>query len=101
MPGPEDFCCCPFSAFSASMMYRPTYKKELGFFQSQIAFYQNNIDPKLKRKLNVKKICKFTPTCSEYARMAIKKRGAFGIIHAIARLMRCNPFSRGGYDPVK
>ena len=45
--------------------------------------------------------CKYTPTCSEYAMEAIEVHGAFkGTLLAIWRVLRCNPFSRGGYDPV-
>ncbi|MBT9134130.1 MAG: putative membrane protein insertion efficiency factor [Firmicutes bacterium] len=46
--------------------------------------------------------CKFRPTCSEYAAEAIEKYGlSRGGILALRRLMRCHPFSRGGYDPLK
>lgn len=46
--------------------------------------------------------CKFYPTCSEYTKQAIEKYGAFkGICMGIWRILRCNPFSKGGYDPVK
>ena len=45
--------------------------------------------------------CKFTPTCSEYGIQAIEKYGAFkGGILTLWRILRCNPFSKGGYDPV-
>lgn len=45
--------------------------------------------------------CKFYPTCSEYARQAIEKYGARkGSFLAIKRFFRCNPFSKGGYDPI-
>ena len=46
--------------------------------------------------------CKFYPTCSEYTKQAIQKYGATkGIIIGICRIIRCNPFSKGGYDPLK
>ena len=46
--------------------------------------------------------CKFYPTCSEYTKQAIQKYGAGkGIIKGIQRILRCNPFSKGGYDPLK
>ena len=46
--------------------------------------------------------CKHIPTCSEYAIEAIETYGAFrGGIMAIKRILRCNPFSKGGYDPLK
>lgn len=45
--------------------------------------------------------CKFYPTCSEYALEAVEKYGAFkGGRLAVWRILRCNPFSRGGVDPV-
>ncbi len=46
--------------------------------------------------------CRFHPTCSEYAVQAIDKYGAIkGLYKSIFRLIRCHPWSRGGYDPVK
>ena len=60
-----------------------------------IRFYRKKISP-LK-----KPCCRFRPTCSSYALMAVEKHGAFkGTLMAIARVIRCNPYSRGGYDPV-
>ena len=45
--------------------------------------------------------CRFTPTCSAYAIEAFMKRGFFmGLILTVCRVARCNPFFRGGYDPV-
>lgn len=45
--------------------------------------------------------CRFTPTCSAYALEAFQKRGFFaGMILTVWRILRCNPFSKGGYDPV-
>ena len=45
--------------------------------------------------------CRFTPTCSAYAIEAFEKRGFFvGFILTVWRILRCNPFSKGGYDPV-
>ncbi len=46
--------------------------------------------------------CKYYPTCSEYAIQAIEKYGAIkGTIFSIKRILRCNPFSKGGYDPLR
>lgn len=46
--------------------------------------------------------CRFYPTCSQYAIEAIHKYGALkGTIMAGNRILRCNPFNKGGYDPVK
>lgn len=45
--------------------------------------------------------CRFTPTCSKYALEAVEKYGALrGSFLAVKRILRCNPFCRGGYDPV-
>lgn len=46
--------------------------------------------------------CRFTPTCSEYAVQAVGKYGALGGTWlAVKRILRCQPFCRGGHDPVK
>ena len=61
--------------------------------------YQNHISRWLTSK-NIN--CKFYPTCSEYTKQAIEKYGAIkGLLLGIARILRCNPFSKGGYDPLK
>lgn len=45
--------------------------------------------------------CKFYPSCSLYAKQAIEKYGALkGVFLATKRILRCNPFAHGGYDPV-
>ena len=63
---------------------------------SIIRFYQNHISPYKKP------CCRFYPTCSAYAIEAIEKKGAFrGLVLTIWRLLRCNPFGKGGYDPVE
>lgn len=64
-----------------------------------IDFYQKNISLWFASK-NIN--CKFYPTCSEYTKQAINKYGAIkGIFLGINRILRCNPFSKGGYDPLK
>ena len=46
--------------------------------------------------------CRFTPTCSEYAVEAVERHGVLkGTALAAKRVLSCNPFSRGGYDPVR
>ncbi|MBQ6815631.1 MAG: membrane protein insertion efficiency factor YidD [Clostridia bacterium] len=48
-----------------------------------------------------KPCCRFIPSCSSYAVEAIKVHGAlYGTILSVWRILRCNPFCRGGYDPV-
>jgi uncharacterized protein len=58
-------------------------------------FYKRFISPLLPRA------CRFEPTCSVYAREAIVRHGlGRGAALALRRLLRCNPFHRGGLDPV-
>ena len=53
--------------------------------------------------LNSKGIhCKYYPTCSEYTKQAIQKYGSIkGSFIGAKRILRCNPFSKGGFDPLK
>ena len=61
-----------------------------------VRFYQKFLSP-LKRNPT----CRFTPTCSAYAIDAFMKRGFFvGFALTVWRILRCNPFCVGGYDPV-
>jgi putative membrane protein insertion efficiency factor len=60
-----------------------------------VSFYQKCISP-LKIPC-----CRFTPSCSAYAIEAIRVHGSLkGSLLAIWRILRCNPFCKGGYDPV-
>lgn len=60
-----------------------------------IKFYRKYISPMKSTK------CPYIPSCSEYGMEAIEKYGAFkGGALALWRIIRCNPFSKGGYDPV-
>ena len=61
-----------------------------------LLFYQKYVSPLFPPS------CRFEPTCSEYARQALRKYGLWkGGFLALRRLMRCNPYFPGGYDPVK
>ena len=61
-----------------------------------IEFYHKKISPNLGHR------CKYYPTCSEYTKQAIEKYGVLkGIFKGFIRILRCNPFSKGGYDPLK
>lgn len=60
-----------------------------------IRFYQQGISPLTPAS------CRFRPTCSAYALEAIERHGpARGAWLALRRLLRCQPFCKGGYDPV-
>ena len=60
-----------------------------------IVFYQRCISP------FTPPTCRFTPTCSEYARQAIMKHGPLrGTWLALRRLLKCHPWGGSGYDPV-
>lgn len=61
-----------------------------------IVVYQRVVSPALPRR------CKYEPTCSRYAVEAIREYGILrGLVLAGWRLLRCNPWSHGGYDPVE
>jgi len=120
----DDFCCCLACTVAAIFLLssnsdgatlqknkytgEPTkvgetveYNQE-GFLLRHIENYQKNLSPQLKERLGTDKICRYTPSCSEYAKQAIEKRGSVkGSLLATKRLLKCNPLSKGGYDPVK
>lgn len=51
--------------------------------------------------LGPKGVCRFTPTCSQYAKQAISKHGVLkGSFLSARRVLKCHPFHAGGYDPV-
>ncbi|GER93658.1 membrane protein insertion efficiency factor YidD [Dissulfurispira thermophila] len=61
-----------------------------------IRLYRYMISPLLPNS------CRFTPSCSEYSLEALNKYGALrGSLLSFKRIMKCHPFHRGGYDPVK
>lgn len=60
-----------------------------------LRFYKRRISPKLPPS------CRFTPTCSEYMMGAVEVHGVVrGVWMGTKRILRCNPFNPGGYDPV-
>ncbi len=60
-----------------------------------ISFYQRAVSPHFPAS------CRYIPSCSEYARVAIQRYGALrGSWMGLRRILRCNPFHKGGYDPV-
>jgi uncharacterized protein len=61
-----------------------------------IVAYQRVVSPALGRR------CKYEPTCSAYGVQAIREFGILrGVVLAAWRVLRCNPFSHGGFDPVE
>lgn len=61
-------------------------------FMRLIGFYQKHLS---------RHTCLYTPTCSEYTKRCINNLGVIaGILLGIWRILRCNPFSKGGYDPA-
>lgn len=69
-----------------------------------IKIYQKTIsfDHGVVKYLYPNGYCRFKPTCSEYAIQAIEKYGLIkGGVKAFWRILRCNPFNSGGYDPLK
>ncbi len=65
-------------------------------FLSPIRVYQRVVSPLLPRR------CCYHPTCSAYAVQAVERFGILrGSVLAVWRILRCNPFSHGGYDPVE
>jgi putative membrane protein insertion efficiency factor len=66
-----------------------------GIALGAIRLYQRRVSPGLPPG------CRFQPTCSQFGYEAIERHGVLkGIALTAWRLMRCNPFNRGGYDPV-
>ncbi len=66
------------------------------FILGLLRFYQMVISPGLPQNS-----CRFYPSCSHYGYQAVYKHGALkGSALAVWRLLRCNPFNEGGYDPV-
>lgn len=81
---PSDPLCPPDPSLAARFA--------LAFLRS----YKSHISPLLPP------LCRYHPTCSEYAMEAFRKKTFFHALGlTIWRLLRCNPFSRGGYDPVE
>jgi hypothetical protein len=61
-----------------------------------IRFYRRFVSPGLPAR------CKYEPSCSRYAVQALERYGILrGLVLAAWRLLRCNPWSHGGYDPVE
>lgn len=88
----------PCEGRARSRQFRPLHLLSQGLswlLILPILFYRQFISPFTPPS------CRFTPTCSEYARQAILKHGPFkGLALAVWRILRCNPWGGSGYDPV-
>jgi putative membrane protein insertion efficiency factor len=63
--------------------------------QELLDFYKAMISP------FIPSACRFYPSCSVYAKEAITKYGIFkGMLYSTIRILKCNPFGKGGYDPL-
>ena len=83
-PGPEADAAGPLKRVARAVVVAP------------IVLYQRLISPAIPRR------CKYEPTCSRYAVEAVREYGILrGLVLAGWRLLRCNPWSYGGYDPVE
>ncbi|MDO8669014.1 MAG: membrane protein insertion efficiency factor YidD [Candidatus Buchananbacteria bacterium] len=74
------------------------------FVLKSIKIYQKTLsfDHGIMRVFFPNGYCKYHPTCSDYAYLAVEKYGILkGGLKSIWRILRCNPFSKGGHDPVK
>jgi len=72
--------------------------KLIRFYQKTAIFHSTIA----KQLFLTDKVCRFTPTCSEYTYQAVEKYGVFkGLFLGLKRIIRCHPLSKGGYDPLK
>jgi len=72
-------------------------KKIIAFF---VGIYKNTLSVLIKILFGGG--CRYSPTCSEYAKIAVSKKGLIkGSLMSMARVLRCNPFGGFGEDPVK
>ncbi len=79
-------------------MIKKIILKAIRFYQ-KTDFFHNQL---FKTFFLTDKVCKFSPTCSEYTYQAIKKYNTFkGLWLGLKRIIHCHPWAKGGYDPLK
>ena len=84
-----------FFTYAADTVYSQVIRMLKRGMIKGILLYQKYLSPMKRTK------CPYFPTCSQYGLEAIQKYGAIkGGLLAVWRILRCNPFSKGGYDPV-
>lgn len=67
-----------------------------------ILLYQKTVSPVIDSVMGGGNTCRFSPTCSVYMMEAIQKYGAIkGLFMGFGRIARCNPYHKGGFDPVR
>ena len=99
----QDWCPCgaiaeaaTLTGASAMLSGHSYHSNSKSWFIRRIDFYQHVVDPKLKNKLHVDRICRYHPTCSEYAIQALKTHGVIkGIYLTLTRISKCHPFHSG------
>ena len=82
-------------------MWRKILNIPRSFVVTIISLYQSTISPDHGplRKIFPGGFCRYTPSCSQYSRMAVQKHGVIkGVLKSIWRIIRCNPWSKGGLD---
>lgn len=66
-----------------------------------IRIYQTRFSKGFLKMFFLNNVCRFQPTCSEYTYQAVGKYGTIkGLFLGLSRIIRCHPFSQGGYDPI-
>jgi hypothetical protein len=82
---------------SVSYYFRALVVRLIKFYQKTLSFDHGPMKEAFPHGF-----CRFTPTCSQYGAEAIMKHGVVkGGIMTMWRILRCNPWNKGGYDPVK
>ena len=94
-PAPPACLCGSDAPVLNAAQSAPALRPGAGVLVFLLSLYKAFLSPLLPSS------CKFYPTCSEYAKQAVERHGVGqGLNLAIRRLLRCRPFSPGGYDPV-
>jgi len=82
--------------YHISKAAKTSHKILLGFLILCITFYQKHLSYLFPTG------CKYYPTCSEFSKQSFRKHGIIkGVLLSIVRIIKCNPFSKGGINPVR